>query len=255
MKKIIIQYAGHTDALGYACRQLERAGLQLLDHPAPEVTHLLLPSPAFDAGGCIKGGGKPEELLAMLPPGITVIGGNLSHPALAGYAAIDLLQDPFYLWENAAITAHCALTIAARSLPVTLHHCPAAVIGWGRIGKCLSRLLAALGACVTVVARKAEDRAMAAALGYEVTAPNLLHRRLPEFRLIFNTAPAPVLFAQQLALCRKDCVKIDLASSKGIAGEDVIWARGLPNIHAPESSGKLIAETVIRILQEKERLI
>lgn len=252
MKKTIIQYAGATDALHYACRQLERAGLQLLDHPAPEVTHLLLPAPAFDSNGNIKGGSRPEELLSMLPPRITVIGGNLSHPALTGYPTIDLLQDPFYLSENAAITAHCAVMLAAQNLPVTLHRCRIAVIGWGRIGKCLSRLLAVQGACVTVVARKPEDRAMAAALGYDTIAPNLLHRRLADFRLIFNTAPAPVLFAEQVALCRKDCVKIDLASVKGIAGDDVIWARGLPNIHTPESSGRLIAETVIRILQEKE---
>ena len=48
-------------------------------------------------------------------------------------------------------------------------------------------------------------------------------------------------------------MKIDLASEKGLGGEDVIWARGLPGIHAPESSGRLIAETCLRLGMEGEK--
>ena len=44
---------------------------------------------------------------------------------------------------------------------------------------------------------------------------------------------------------------MDLASKKGIAGNDVIWARGLPGIHAPEESGALIARTILDLLKEE----
>ena len=44
------------------------------------------------------------------------------------------------------------------------------------------------------------------------------------------------------------CLKIDLASCPGILARDTIYARGLPGIHAPESSGQLIADTVFRLL-------
>jgi len=40
---------------------------------------------------------------------------------------------------------------------------------------------------------------------------------------------------------------------KGIEGSHVIWARGLPGKDTPESSGKLIAKTVIRSLDRKEK--
>jgi hypothetical protein len=40
----------------------------------------------------------------------------------------------------------------------------------------------------------------------------------------------------------------------GIGGEDVLWAKGLPAIYAPESSGKLIADTVKRLLNKEEAL-
>ena len=66
-----------------------------------------------------------------------------------------------------------------------------------------------------------------------------------KYRLIINTAPALILEERQ---CRQDAVLIDLASKKGIVGDGVIWARGLPGKHAPESSGILIAQTLLRYL-------
>ena len=35
-------------------------------------------------------------------------------------------------------------------------------------------------------------------------------------------------------------------------GDDVLWARGLPGKDAPESSGKLIARTILRLCGGKE---
>lgn len=224
----------------------------MIDHPSPEITHLLLPIPSFEADGTIKGGGSLEELLRMLPKNVTVIGGNLNTPALASYRTIDLLQDAQYLADNAAITAHCALKLTMNQLPIILAGCEVLVIGWGRIGKCLAKLMKDIGARVTVAARNEADRAMQHALGYQTEIPNLLHRSLHRYQVIFNTAPAPILSAQQLERCRNGCLKIDLASKLGLEGNDVIWARGLPGKDAPESSGKLIAQTVIRLLDGKE---
>ena len=51
----------------------------------------------------------------------------------------------------------------------------------------------------------------------------------------------------KLKYCQEDCLKIDLASLPGMDGSDVIVARGLPNLEAPESSGHLIAKTVLRL--------
>lgn len=253
MKKYIFYSAGDSAALRIALNLLPRFGYSVIDHPAPEVTHLLLPVPSMNPDGTIKGGGCLEAELSTLPETVTVIGGNL--PSLPGHPAIDLLRDPFYLAENAAITAHCAIKHAVNRLPVTLDGCPVLIIGWGRIGKCLARLLRCLGAEVTVAARKAVDRAMIQALGYGSDTPSLLHRALSRYRVIFNTVPAPVLSLDRAARCREDCLKIDLASVKGIEGEDVLWARGLPGIDAPESSGMLIAKSIHQILAEQEELL
>lgn len=251
MKNYILFSENLTPALKIA-NSILRGSFTVLDHPSPDITHLLLPVPSFDADGSIKGGRSLTELLERLPENITVIGGNLKHPALTDYRTIDLLQDAEYVAKNAAITAHCAIKLAMNKLPVILDGCPVLVIGWGRIGKCLAKLLYTLGANVTVAARKEADRAILQALGYNAVDISLLHSHLRKFRIIFNTAPAPVLHPAHCAQCRPDCLKIDLASTLGISCPETIWARGLPNKDAPESSGALIAATVFRILSKKE---
>jgi dipicolinate synthase subunit A len=171
---------------------------------------------------------------------VTVIGGNLD----GSFPKIDLLRDEQYLAENAAITADCALRLLAQHLPIPFRACPILIIGWGRIGKCLAAMLKNLDAEVTVAARKPSDLGLLTALGYKTAEIGSLD---PErYRAIVNTAPAPVLSPGGNAL------KIDLASRLGMAGEDVIWARGLPGKMLPEASGALIARCVLRYLQEGE---
>lgn len=241
--------AGGTEAVQYAADFLAVQNIPLTDHPTPEVTHLLLDVPSFGPDGSLRAGGRIEALLERLPGDITVAGGNLTHPALAGCRTLDLLQDARYLAKNAAITADCALGTASPLLKTAFADTPTLVIGWGRIGKCLAALLRSIGTPVTVAARKECDRAMLESLGYEAADPAALGPLLPRFRLIFNTAPELVLEERLVRLCRS-CLKIDLASKPGIAGTDVVWAKGLPGLCAPESSGKLIADTFLRLLKE-----
>lgn len=229
-----------NQALDYAIKRLS-----VCPAPDEQVTHLLLPVPSFNDSGSIRGGGDLQSILSVLSPNITVVGGNLNHSLLSAYRTIDLLQDPIYVAENADITARCAIGLLHNCLPCTFKNLPVLIIGWGRIGKCLARLFRANDACVTVFARKEADRAMLQALGYSAQAtPN------PNgFRVVINTAPAAVLDS-----CPEGIFKMELSSVPGIAGEDVLWARGLPAIHAPESSGQLIADTVSRLLRKEEIL-
>lgn len=250
MNHILMYPIGGTDACTFAGAYLEKAGYSLTDHPSPEVTHLLLDVPSFATDGSLRGGGSLPEVLERLPVGITVIGGKLSHPALSDYMTLDLLGDAVYLARNAAITAECALQVACPLLPTALPDTPALVIGWGRIGKCLAKLLSGLGCPVTIAARNPADRAMTAALGYDTVDIPQIPATLPRIRLLFNTAPAPILDSETLDAHRK-CIKIDLASKPGLAGCDIIYARGLPGQYAPESSGRLIAQTIARHLREE----
>lgn len=244
MNELIFYCAGSSRALYYAAAFLMEEGAIFLPCPDHTVTHLLLPIPSFEADGSIKGGGDLTEILARLPKTVTVIGGNLKRPELAEYETLDLLEDPWYLARNAGITAHCALELALAKLPITLEKCPVLIVGWGRIGKCLAKLLHGLGACVTVAARKESRRVMIDALGYRSCSMEDI--RAEQYRLIINTVPAMVLPAAP-----GTALKMDLASVPGIGGKDVMQARGLPGKLAPESSGTLIAQTITQWIKEK----
>lgn len=253
MKQPVYYIADSSEAMHFAAEALENRGFTISDRPAPDVTHLLLPVPSFDEHGRIRGDGPPEHLLGKLPENITIIGGNLIHPILAGYETIDLLQDATYLAENAAITADCAMQTAAQHMSIVWSQCPVLVIGWGRIGKVLAQILKATGADVFVAARKEADRAMLRALGYHAESIDNLSPSLVRYRVIFNTVPAPVLNEEQIKLCRPDCIRMELASVPGIPTSGTIRASGLPGKLAPETSGQLIAKSIIRIFAERER--
>lgn len=230
---------GSSPALTCAAQILAESGCDFSEDPQ----YLLLPVPSLRPDGSIVGGGDLYDILQGLSPGITVIGGNL--PQLPGYRIWDLLKDPGYVAENAYITAHCAVRLAMDRLPIALRHCKVLIIGWGRIGKCLAALLKGLEADVTVAARKEADRAILQALGYHSTDTENLN--CAGYRVIFNTAPATILPTGPAG-----CLKIDLASTPGIGGSDVIHARGLPGKDAPEASGELIARTVLKYLNKEE---
>lgn len=238
MSKFLFSTYGHSPALLHARNALQSWGYDVSANPW-EATHLLLPVPSFDVDGKVKGGGCLSALLPQLRKDVTIYGGNLDF--LQGRKA-DFLKDEYYLIENAAITARCTLKYATIRPGMAV-----LVIGWGRIGKHLAALLAQLGAEVTVAVRKEAHWDTLRKLG--MNAIYVQDLAPTEYAAVFNTAPAPVLDG---ATCREGAQLIDLASVKGIAGDDVIWARGLPGKDAPEESGTLIAKTALRYALEGE---
>jgi dipicolinate synthase subunit A len=247
MEEKLIFAAGGTKASRFAVSYLQSLGLSVTDSPDSRTRYLLLDVPSFQSNGLLRSGGSIEPILSALPKDIMICGGNLSNPALDGYETVDFLKDEGYLCENAYITAECALDVALPYLGRTLRNCPVLVIGWGRIGKCLVGLLKNLGADVMVAVRNPKDKAMIHALGYSSVDITEMAPCLGHFRLLYNTVPCPVLDSEQLAACHPSCVKIELASKDGIVGDDIVIARGLPGLHMPESSGKLIADTFLRL--------
>ena len=228
MNQIVFSTYAHSPAIDYAATELKKLGYSFCD--INRCTHLLLPIPSTSNIPDVDGK-------------ITLIGGNLN----TQFPTIDLLKDAQYLAQNAMITAHCAIKIAVNKLDSILSDNRILIIGWGRIGKCLAQLLRQINCPVTVAARKITDRAILTGLGYE--AIDIDEIDLTDYSIVFNTAPE-LLFPD----CTVDSLLIDLASKPGLTGDGVIVARGLPGKEAPASSGKLIAATIHRILQNMEVL-
>lgn len=78
---------------------------------------------------------------------------------------------------------------------------------------------------------------------------------------VFNTIPAPIITAQVIAQMPHRALIIDLASRPGGTdfrfaekrGVKAMLAPGLPGIVAPKTAGRIIADTITRIIMEEAR--
>lgn len=173
---------------------------------------------------------------------------------------IDYLKRDELMIKNAIPTAEGALEIALSETPTTIHSSNCLVVGYGKIGKILSGILKSLGANVSVSARKCSDLAWIAANGYRPIHNSDLKNEIDGFDVIFNTVPAMILDKTVLENVSAESLIIDLASKPGGVdfatakdlGLKVIWSLGLPGKVAPITSGEIIKETVINILEETE---
>lgn len=159
---------------------------------------------------------------------------------------------------NAVPTAEGAVQLAMEHMPITVHGAKVLVVGFGRVGRLTAQRFQALGAKVSVAARKYEQLSWAQAMG--MGAEHLAHLKgwLCSYDLIVNTVPAQVLGREELADVKSDCLILDLASKPGgidlsAAGQlglTVIWALSLPGKVAPVTAGAAIKSTIYNMLLE-----
>ena len=159
---------------------------------------------------------------------------------------------------NAVPTAEGAVQLAMEHLPITIHGSRVLVLGFGRVGRITAQRFAALGARVSVAARKYDQLAWAQAMGFDPQPLSHLAGWLCGYDLVVNTIPAPVLTRRELEDLKPDCLILDLASKPGgvdqtAAGElglAVIWALALPGKVAPVTAGAAIQTAIYNMLQE-----
>ncbi|WP_294474907.1 dipicolinate synthase subunit DpsA [uncultured Intestinimonas sp.] len=229
---------------------------------------VILPLPAAGEGGRLNAplsARKPslEEVVRALRPGQVVCAGRAGPElrALAeaqGLRLYDYFQREELAVANAVPTAEGAVQLAMEELPITLHGARVLVLGFGRLGKLTAHRLHALGARVSVAARKWADLAWAEAYGCAPEHLACLDGYLCPYDLVVNTVPARVLDGERLADLKPGCLVIDLASRPGGVdleaaarlGVRVIWALSLPGRVAPVTAGKILRDTIYHILDE-----
>ena len=126
---------------------------------------------------------------------------------------VDIMQNEELTILNVIPTAEGAIQIAMEESTETIQGNNSLVLGFGRIGKVLSKMLFGLGANVYVEARKKEDLAYIEAYGYNKVDLKELNKFLPKAKYIFNTIPYLILDKERLDLIDKDALIIDLASN------------------------------------------
>lgn len=200
-----------------------------------------------------------EALLSAIEPGGTVYCGKTSEKLSLICMKNSLRLIDYFAREeltvmNAVPTAEGALEIILREKPVTIFGMNILITGFGRITKVMVRQLTALGANVTVCARKYADLSWAKINGCKTVHLSQLDRYLGEYDTIVNTVPAILFDRERLARLMPGCLIVDLASKAGVedcsSGVNVVWALSLPGKTAPVTAGHIIADTIMNIITE-----
>ncbi len=228
---------------------------------------LILPMPASIGKNLLNAPFAGEEIkLSDISenalPNALVLGGKLSesiYDLFKFQKCIDYSEREELMIKNAVPTAEGAIELAISETPTTIAGSRCLVIGYGRIGKVLSKLLHDMNAYVTVSARKYSDLARISVNGCNAVHNKDIIDSIGEYDIIFNTAPALILDEKALERINPDSTVIDLASKPGGVdfgkakdlGLKVIWALSIPGKTAPITSGKIIKETVSNIFDEE----
>lgn len=228
-----------------------------------DAKYIICPTPFSKDKECVTGTDiKCEEILEICKGKMLFAGAipvnirekleseNISYYDLMDYDDLAIL--------NSVPTAEGAIKIAIEKTDITLCNSDVLILGFGRIGKILSKMLFGIGANVYCEARKFKDLAQIRAMGYNDIDLNNLDNYLPRFDYIFSTIPYMILDKTRLDLVKKDVCIIDLASSPGsvdfeYAKEKNINASlelALPAKVAPKSSAIYFKEKIDKIIQE-----
>ena len=159
---------------------------------------------------------------------------------------------------NAIPTAEGAIQVAMEELRTTIHGSNCLVLGYGRIGKSLSRMLHGIGANVFVEARDYADIAWIKNNNYIPVHLKELKHYVSNMDVVFNTIPMLILDEDLLGKLKNDVLVIELASKPGgidlesskDLGIKIVNALGLPGKVAPVSAAKAIKDTVYNIIEE-----
>ena len=203
-----------------------------------------------------------EELIQQIG-GKTFIAGSIKQEVYEmaeekDITILDMIKREELAVLNAISTAEGAIQIAINETPKNLHGNHVLVLGFGRIGKVLAKMLDGIGAKVACEARKTTDLAWIKAYGYEPINLIELKENLNRFDIIINTIPYTVLNKQMLQEVKKDALIIDLASNPGGVDKQAVkeleikfnWALSLPGKVSPVTSAEFMKETLLNMIKE-----
>jgi len=206
-------------------------------------------------------GGKTDmaEILANTPIDVhLILHGSGRRGIPADRKCTDLLEMEAFVEQNAVLTAEGAISAAMQATQGSLTGSMCLIVGYGRIGRALARMLRGLGAQVMVAARKPDVRLQAKADGAEIfdTREETLTGAVTLADYVFSTPPALLLTEKILENVRQGVPVIDLASPPyGVdmeaaqrLGVNARRESGVPGRYCPEAAAGMMEAAIERVL-------
>lgn len=198
-----------------------------------------------------------EMLFDELPENAVFFAGNIPgevrrYAEGKGLRACDMMIDELVAARNAVATAEGAVAEAIARSPVNLTKSRCLVLGYGRCGRILMRLLKSFF-CKVLVSEKDKTRAADAfVLADGIVSEAELTDVVGNVDFIFNTVPERILSEERLRHVGKNTWILDIASAPGgvdygaaeTLSVNAVLLPGLPGRYAPASSAEILADFI-----------
>lgn len=187
-----------------------------------------------------------------------IIGGKI-HPIIKNNTntkLIEYINDSDFKRKNAIPTAEAAIALMTFNHKKSINDSKCLIVGFGEIGRYLSKILLDLGAEITVSARKEKDFEDLSNSNIDYIHTCEINEHLNKYDVIFNTVPFRVFDEEKLKKLKQDQLIIDLASYPYGLNHNtayncsIILASSLPGKYSPISASKIIIDTIKKILKE-----
>lgn len=205
---------------------------------------------------------KIDDLMDLIKEK-TLIAGTVSNDIYEKYRdvkIIDIMKNEKLAILNTIATAEGAIKEIIQNTQINIHGSKIMILGFGRVGKTLTKKLEGLSAKVTVVSKEDEELAWAEAFGYRNIKLDKIINEIQEYDIIINTIPHIIIDRQILEKVNKNALLLDLASDDGGIDKNtakeyklnLITALGIPGKIAPIATAKILKEVIYEILKERK---
>ena len=195
------------------------------------------------------------SILELLSPSCVLIGYSLPEWFLSaasdtGCIVHDVSLDEDFLLENATLTSEATLGILLNSSGKSVSNMRVGIVGYGRIGKSLTRMLLYLGASVKVYSSSDVKRLNLGEWGV-ATSGSTVGADLSDLDVLINTAPAAIFDTDNEAFSSGLRV-IDLASGDNFPGlRSVEKYPSIPAKMFPSTAGVAWGRSIERFINSK----
>ncbi len=173
---------------------------------------------------------------------------------------LDFMKDEIVTEENAVATAEGVIAELVNHSPYNIDEAKIIVTGYGCCGKAIAERLRALGARVTVLARRREVRKEAKKAGFYAADFAFGPEEAMGAAMVVNTVPAPVITRAIIRELPRDAYILDIASYPG--GTDFACAKecgiradlalSLPGKYAPKESAYILDRAIERFAPKED---
>ncbi len=227
---------------------------------------ILLPTPLTKDRDCLfqaitqQAPCRLADLWDSLSPGQILaahsIGPEIETPLLQKQCKpFPLCQSEEYAAANALLTAEGLLSEIIRQTPFSLSSSHVLLLGYGRCGSAIGRILRPLCDSISVLEWELDRKAEAEKNGLRTLTASALPKTLPTLSLLINTIPSHVLDQRLLQMLPSACHIFDIASAPFGFPPDTseryllpyFRLPGIPGRFSPAAAGQVIGKTIERI--------